>query len=106
MEIKKQMKFDTSRSDGVMGVSLLSVSGAYGFAVILMQIIDPVAMGLVSAIMLIVGAIIFGIGAILLVMNGQATGDIQVNPGSSMLAQGIFLLCMFLIVIGGIFVAL
>lgn len=100
------MKFDTSTSNGVIGIALLSVGGAYGFAVALMQILDPVGLGLTSSIMLIVAAISFGIGAIMLVMKAQATEGVTVDPGSSQLALGIFLLSMFLVVIGGILVTL
>lgn len=100
------MKFDTSRSDGVIGIALLSAGAAYAFAVILMQIIDPVPLEIPSAILLIVAALFFGAGAIALVMNSKAIGDAQVDPSSSMLAQAIFLIAMALVVVAGIFVTL
>lgn len=100
------MKFDASRSNGVIGIALTSVGGGYGFATALMQLIDPAGLGLTSSIMLIVAAILFGIGAISLVMNSKEIGDKAVDEGSSFLIQGIFLLSMFLVVLGGIFVTL
>ncbi len=101
------MKFDGSRKDGVIGISLTSMGAALGFATIMMQIIDPVTLGETSSIVLIVSAVLFGIGAISLVLNSKEIGDkATVDEGSSFLIQAIFILSMFLVVIGGIFVAL
>ena len=101
------MKFDGSRKNGVIGISLTSIGGAYGFATSLMQIIDPVALNLTSSIVLIVAAISFGIGAIALVLNSKEIGDqTSVDEGASFLIQAIFILSMFLVVLGGILVTL
>ncbi len=100
------MKFDGSRSNGVIGISLTSVGGTMGLTTTLMQIIDPGALEVASSIVLIVAAIAFGIGAIALVLNSKEVGDQIVNTGSSSLIQGIFILSMFLVVLGGILVTL
>ena len=100
------MKFDGSRKDGVIGISLTSMGGVLGFATIMMQIIDPGTLALTSSIILIVAAVLFGIGAISLVLNSKEIGDKAVDKGSSFLIQAIFILSMFIVVIGGIFVAL
>ena len=100
------MKFDGSRKDGVIGISLTSIGGVLGFATALMQIIDPGTLGMTSSIILIVGAIAFGIGAIALVLNSKEIGDKTVDSGSSFLIQAIFLISMALIVLGGILVTL
>ena len=100
------MKFDGSRKDGVIGISLTSMGGILGFTTVLLQIVDPVGLGLTSSIILIVSAILFGIGAIYLVLNSKEIGDKAVDAGSSFLIQAIFILSMFIVVLGGIFVAL
>ena len=101
------MKFDASRKDGVIGIALTSIGGAYGFATAVMQVIDPATLGLTSSILLIVAAILFGIGAISLVLNSKEIGDnVAVDAGTSFLIQAIFILSMFLVVLGSIFVAL
>ncbi len=100
------MKFDGSRKDGVIGISLTSMGAALGFTTIMLQIIDPASLGETSSIILIVAAVLFGIGAISLVLNSKEIGDKAVDEGSSFLIQAIFILSMFLVVIGGIFVAL
>ena len=100
------MKFDGSRKDGVIGISLTSIGGVLGFTTALMQIIDPGTLNETSSIVLIVGAIAFGIGAIALVLNSKEVGDQTVDEGSSFLIQAIFILSMFLIVLVGILVTL
>lgn len=100
------MKFDGSRKDGVIGIAFTSMGGVLGFATILMQIIDPVTLALTSSIILIVSAVLFGIGAISLMLNSKEIGDKAVDEGSSFLIQAIFILSMFLVVLGGIFVTL
>ena len=101
------MKFDTSNQNGVIGLMMASIGGAYSFAVILMQIIDPVTLGLTSAIMLIVAALLYGAGAIMLVQNSKlAEQSTTIDISASNLVQLVFLLSMFLVVIAGIFVAL
>lgn len=100
------MKFDGNRKDGVIGISFTSMGAALGFATIMFQIIDPVTLGLTSSIVLIVSAVLFGIGAISLVLNSKEIGDKVVDEGASFLIQAIFILSMFIVVIGGIFVAL
>ena len=94
------MKFDGSRKDGVIGISLTSMGAALGFATIMFQIIDPVTLGETSSIVLIVSAVLFGIGAISLVLNYKEIGDNAVDVGSSFLIQAIFILSMFIVVIG------
>lgn len=107
MRFDVTMKFDASRKDGVIGIALTSTGGAYGFATAVMQVIDPATLGLTSSILLIVAAILFGAGAISLVLNSKEIGDnAAVDASTSFLIQAIFILSMFLVVLGGIFVAL
>ncbi len=101
------MKFDGNRKDGVIGIALTAVGGTMGLTTSLMQIIDPGALEVASSIVLIVAAIAFGIGAIALVLNSKGIEDpASVDEGASFLIQGIFILSMFLVVLGGILVTL
>ena len=100
------MKFDTSNQNGLLAAILISIGGAYSFAVILMQIIDPFALAVTSAIMLIVGSLLYGVGAIMLIQNSKlAQQSTTLDMASSNLTQLVFLISLFLVVIAGIFVA-
>lgn len=91
------MKFDTTRSDSIFGIYLNGSSFALSIASAMIMIIDP-SIALASNIILIVSALVFLLGVILIMMNSREVGDKPVNDSASFLVTALFLVTMLALV--------
>ena len=100
------MKFDTTRSDCILGIFLNGSACALSIASIIMLVLDDPSIVEAANIILIAAALIFLFGVLLIMMNSREVGDKQVNDSASFMVTALFLVAMFTLVIAGIITSL
>ena len=95
------MKFDTTRSDCILGIFLIGSTFALSLATALIKVFDPVLVE-TAAIILIVSSIVFLLGVLLIMMNSKEVGDKQVDAGASFMVTVLFIVAMLMLVGAGI----
>ena len=100
------MKFDTTRSDCILGIFLNGSASALSVATAIMLILDDPDIVIAANIILIVAAVLFLFGVLLIMMNSREVGDTQVNDSASFMVTALFLVAMFTLVLAGIITSL
>ena len=100
------MIFDTTKSDAIIGIFLLGMSLSLSIALVVLSNFGGYDIILAQNIVLIIDAICFGTGAVLIFMNSNKAKDLTVDPSTSNLVRYIFLGCLFILVLGFLLIQL
>ncbi|MHA1169767.1 MAG: hypothetical protein ACTSRU_18215 [Candidatus Hodarchaeales archaeon] len=100
------MKFDTTKGDCLLGIFLVGSGFAFSLATAIMILVNDPYIVVPASITLIVAAIIYLMGVLLIFMNSKGVGDKQVDESASFLVTGLFVIATITMAIAGILVSL